>query len=49
MTAAKAGELPVGVLFIAYGDLSSRLMGPDTHSTGMPTSKGIDVVLEKIV
>lgn len=44
--AAKADELPVGLLFIAYGDLSSSLMGADTHGSGMPTSKGIDVDLE---
>ena len=43
---AAADELPVGILFIAYGDLSSRLMGGDTHGSGMPTSKGIDVRLE---
>jgi formylmethanofuran dehydrogenase subunit D len=48
ITAAKPGELPSGLLFIAYGDLSSRLMGGDTHGSGMPTSKGIDVTLEKI-
>jgi formylmethanofuran dehydrogenase subunit D len=45
--AAKAGELPPGLLFLPYGDLSSRLMGGDTHGTGMPNSKGIDVELEK--
>jgi formylmethanofuran dehydrogenase subunit D len=44
--AAKADELPEGILFIAYGDISSRLMGGDTHGSGMPTSKGIDVTLE---
>ena len=43
---APADELPEGILFIAYGDLSSRLMGGDTHGSGMPTSKGIDVRLE---
>lgn len=48
VTAAKSDELPAGVLFIAYGDLSSRLMGADTHGSGMPTSKGLDVTLEKI-
>jgi hypothetical protein len=32
---------------LAYGDLSSRLMGGDTHGSGIPTSKGLDVVLEK--
>ena len=48
VAAAKVDELPPGVLFIAYGDLSSRLMGGDTHGSGMPTSKGLDVTLEKI-
>lgn len=46
--AAKAGDLPSGLLFLAYGDLSSRLMGGDTHGTGMPSSKGLDVVLSKL-
>jgi formylmethanofuran dehydrogenase subunit D len=46
--AAKAGELPAGVLFLPYGDLSSRLMGGDTHGTGMPNSKSFDVELEKV-
>lgn len=45
---AKADELPEGLLFIAYGDISSRLMGGDTHGSGMPTSKGIDVTLETL-
>ena len=48
VVAAKGDELPPGVLFIAYGDLSSRLMGGDTHGSGMPTSKGLDVTMEKI-
>jgi formylmethanofuran dehydrogenase subunit D len=48
VAAAKQGELPPGVVFIAYGDLSSRLMEADSHASGMPTSKGLDVVLEKI-
>jgi formylmethanofuran dehydrogenase subunit D len=41
-------ELPPGVLFVPYGELSSRLMGGDTHGSGMPTSKGLDVQLEKV-
>ncbi len=45
--AAKAGELPAGILFLPYGDKSSRLMGGDTHGTGMPDSKSFDVELEK--
>jgi formylmethanofuran dehydrogenase subunit D len=45
---ARAGELPPGLLFIAYGDASSRLMGGETHGTGMPDSKGLDVEVEKV-
>ena len=48
ITAAIADELPEGMLFIAYGDLSSRLMAGDTHGSGMPTSKGLDVQLEVV-
>ena len=48
ITPARKDELPEGMLFIAYGDISSRLMGGDTHGSGMPTSKGMDVVLEKV-
>lgn len=40
-------ELPPGVLFISYGDISSRLMPGDTHGSGMPDSKGLDVYVEK--
>ena len=45
---AKDGELPSGLLFLAYGDSSSKLMGGDTHGTGMPSSKCLDVTLEKL-
>lgn len=38
-------ELPSGVLFIAYGPESSKLMGGETQGTGMPDSKGIEVEL----
>ena len=38
-------ELPPGVLFIAYGPESSKLMSGETHGTGMPDSKGIEVEL----
>ena len=43
---SKGDELPEGLLFIPYGDISSKLMDGDTHGSGMPTSKGIDVKLE---
>lgn len=45
---AAADELPPGLLFIAYGDLSSKLMGGETHGSGMPTSKGMDVTLQRL-
>jgi len=45
---SRGDELPEGLLFIAYGDISSRLMGGDTHGSGMPTSKGMDVELERL-
>ena len=48
VAAAAGDELPPGLLFIAYGDLSSQLMDGDTHGSGMPTSKGFDVTLEKL-
>ena len=46
--AARQDEQPPGLLFIAYGDLSSRLMSGETHGTGMPTSKGLDVLVKAI-
>ena len=44
----KKNDLPPGLLFLPYGDHSSRLMGGETHGTGMPDSKGIDVTIEKV-
>ncbi len=41
-------ELPPGLLFISYGDQSSRLMPGETHGSGMPDSKGLDVQIEKV-
>jgi formylmethanofuran dehydrogenase subunit D len=41
-------ELPPGMLFMAYGPESSRLMGGDTQGTGMPDSKGIEVELTPV-
>ncbi len=41
-------ECPEGLVFICYGDKSSQLMAGETHGSGMPTSKGLDVFLERI-
>jgi formylmethanofuran dehydrogenase subunit D len=45
---ADKGESPPGLLFISYGDISSRLMSGETHGSGMPTSKALDVQLAKV-
>ena len=39
----QAGKVPAGMIFIAYGPPTCRLMGGDTDGTGMPTSKGWEV------
>jgi formylmethanofuran dehydrogenase subunit D len=44
----KPDELPAGVLFMAYGPPSSRLMGGDTQGTGMPMSKSFEVEVERV-
>ncbi len=41
------GECPPGLVFISYGPISSQLMGGETHGSGMPDSKGLDVFVEK--
>ena len=44
----KATDLPHGMIFIAYGPTSSRLMEGDTAGSGMPLSKHLPVEVEKI-
>src|SRR3954470_19615629 len=39
----QAGKVPEGMIFIAYGPPTCKLMGGDTDGTGMPTSKGWEV------
>lgn len=39
----EAGKVPLGMIFIAYGPPTCKLMGGDTNGTGMPTSKGWEV------
>lgn len=46
--ASKGDEMPPGMVFISYGDKSSQLMGGETHGTGMPDSKGLDVFIEPV-
>ncbi|MFQ5658970.1 MAG: molybdopterin dinucleotide binding domain-containing protein [Gammaproteobacteria bacterium] len=44
----KVADLPPGLLFMAYGPGSSRLMGSDTAASGMPQSKHLEVEVEKV-
>lgn len=44
----KAGNVPVGLLFVPYGPPTCQLMGGETDGTGMPTSKGWDVEVEPV-
>jgi formylmethanofuran dehydrogenase subunit D len=41
-------DLPKGLLFMAYGPLSSQLMAGETAGSGMPISKNLDVEVEAI-
>lgn len=44
----RRAELPEGMAFIAYGPLSSGLIGAETHASGMPDSKGFEVEMERV-
>ena len=44
----KEGNIPQGMLFVPYGPPTCQLFGGDTDGTGMPTSKGWDVEVEKV-
>lgn len=46
--AVKPGELPDGMIFVAYGPLTSQLMDSDTAASGMPISKNIEVTVEPV-
>jgi len=41
-------DLPPGIMFMAYGPLSSQLMAGDTAASGMPISKNLDVEVEPV-
>lgn len=44
----EGGKVPEGMIFVPYGPPTCKLMGGDTDGTGMPTSKGWEVTVEKI-
>jgi formylmethanofuran dehydrogenase subunit D len=41
-------NVPDGLLFVPYGPPTCQLMGGDTDGTGMPTSKGWEVEVERV-
>ena len=43
----KKGDIPQGLVFIAYGGFINSLIGSDTQATGMPNSKGVEVEVER--
>ena len=45
----KPEDLPSGMLFIPYGPPSSQLMASDTAGTGMPLSKHMEVLVERVI
>ncbi len=42
----RKGDLPEGLAFMAYGPASSTLLGAETHASGMPSSKHIEVEIQ---
>jgi formylmethanofuran dehydrogenase subunit D len=42
------GKVPRGMIFVPYGPPTCRLMGQQTDGTGMPTSKGWEVEVERV-
>jgi formylmethanofuran dehydrogenase subunit D len=41
-------DVPPGLAFMAYGPLTSQLMDQETHGSGMPSSKGFEVEVERV-
>lgn len=46
LTCAK-GDVPQGMVLIAWGRLINPIVGTDTQATGMPDYKGIEVEVER--
>lgn len=39
-------DLPEGLAFVAFGPVTSQLVGDETHASGMPDTKGLEMELE---
>lgn len=45
----RRAELPQGIGFMAFGPVTSALIGGETHASGMPDTKGFEVELERVL
>jgi formylmethanofuran dehydrogenase subunit D len=43
-----AEDLPEGLAFMAFGPATSQLTGDETHASGMPDGKALEVELERV-
>jgi formylmethanofuran dehydrogenase subunit D len=44
----RRADLPEGLAFMAYGSACNRLIGEETHASGMPDSKHFQIEIEKL-
>ena len=44
----KGANLPEGMVFLAYGPASSKLLDIETDGSGMPVSKGFEVEVARV-
>jgi formylmethanofuran dehydrogenase subunit D len=44
----RRSDIPEGLAFMAFGSACNRLVGGETHASGMPDSKHLNVVIEPI-
>ncbi len=45
----RCAELPEGLAFMPFGPVCNRLIGGETHASGMPDSKHVSVELERLI
>lgn len=43
-----AADIPEGLAFIAFGPSCNRLVGGETHASGMPDSKHVEVEIDEV-
>lgn len=44
----RRADVPDGLAFMAFGPTCNRLIGGETYASGMPDSKHVEVVLERV-